>query len=70
MQIYGAAFKACNGKANVSVYALRYTVSPEIWSKHDADTHSDTMGTHTQADRKEIEVDNLSHKNIYRSEVR
>lgn len=25
-------------------------------------THSDTKGTHTQLDRKEIEVDNLSHR--------
>lgn len=35
-------------------------------SKQDAETHPGAAETHTQADRQEIEVDNLSHKNIYR----
>lgn len=41
MQIYGVAFNACNRKASLSLYVLRYTCTacPEIPSKQDADTH-------------------------------
>lgn len=58
MQIYGGAFMAPNSEVGAG------RASPEIRTQ--AETHPGAAGTHTQADRQEIEVDNLSHRNIYR----
>lgn len=71
MQIYGGAFKACNRRAGAKLICAPLHAAGTGVS---GDPDLNKMQTHTprrrwdgtQADRREIGVDNLSRRNIYR----